>query len=116
VHCFWHGEEFLTPYQGGGPGTGWTPFLVNLPVFLLLAVSVNIILNWLFNHTRGSVFAAISAHTSVDTPQLALFPLFPALTATSMILGATIGLGVPALVIVIVTRGRLGYQPSQDQH
>ena len=34
VHCFWHLEEFLTPAQGGGPGTGWTPFVVDLPIFL----------------------------------------------------------------------------------
>ena len=118
VHCFWHFEEFLTPAQGGGPGTGWTPFLTNLPIFLVLVLSVNIILTWIFNHTRGNLFAMISAHTSVDTPQAALIPLFPALqggfgsAATSVILGFTIGLAVMAVLILIVTRGRLGYQPS----
>lgn len=112
LHCFWHLEEFLTPAQGGGPGTGWTTFVTNLPIFLLLVLSVNIILTWVFNHTRGSVFAAISAHASVDTPENALIPLFPALGATSMILGFDIGFGVAALLIVVLTRGRLGYQPS----
>jgi len=114
VHCFWHLEEFLTPAQGGGPGTGWTPFVVTLPIFLLLVISFTIIMTWLFNHTRGSLFAAISAHASVDTPQLALIPLFPAVGVTSMLLGSAVGLGVPALLIVILTRGRLGYRPSQD--
>jgi membrane protease YdiL (CAAX protease family) len=112
LHCFWHLEEFLTPAQGGGPGTGWTTFVTNLSIFLLLVLSVNIILTWVFNHTRGSVFAAISAHASVDTPENALIPLFPALGATSMILGFDIGFGVAALLIVVLTRGRLGYQPS----
>lgn len=30
-------------------------------------------------------------------------------------LAALIGFGVPALLIVILTRGRLGYQPGQEQ-
>jgi len=115
VHCFWHGEEFLTPAQGGGPGTGWTPFLVDLPLFLLLVVAVNVILNWVFNRTGRSLFAAISAHTSVDTPQAALIPLFPAVGATSLLLGSTITIGAVALLIVIVTRGRLGYQPTPKE-
>jgi membrane protease YdiL (CAAX protease family) len=117
VHCFWHLEEFLTPAQGGGPGTGWTSFVTNLPIFLLFVLSVNIILTWVYNHTRGSLFAVISAHASVDTPANALVPLFPAVGAaagqssTSMILGFAVGLGAAALLIVILTRGRLGYQP-----
>jgi membrane protease YdiL (CAAX protease family) len=111
VHCFWHLEEFLTPAQGGGPGTGWTPFVTNLPIFLLLVLSFTIIITWVFNHTRGSLFAVISAHASVDTPQAALIPLFPAVGATGMILGFTVGLGVVALLILVLTRGRLGYQP-----
>jgi membrane protease YdiL (CAAX protease family) len=112
VHCFWHFEEFLTPAQGGGPGTGWTPFVTNLPIFLLLVLSFTIIITWVFNHTRGSLFAVISAHASVDTPQAALIPLLSAVGATSMILGFTVGLGVVAVLILILTRGRLGYQPS----
>ena len=115
VHCFWHLEEFLTPAQGGGPGTGWTPFVVDLPIFLLLVLSFTVIMTWIFNHTRGSLFAAISAHASVDTPQAALLSLFPAVGATSMILGSTLSLGVVALLILILTRGRLGYRPSPDQ-
>jgi len=115
VHCFWHFEEFLTPAQGGGPGTGWTPFLVNLPIFLLLVLSFTVIMTWVYNHTKGSLFAAISTHTSVDIPQAVLLPLFPAVGATSMILGSTCGIGVLALLVVIFTRGRLGYMPREDQ-
>jgi CAAX protease family protein len=114
VHCFWHFEEFLTPAQGGGPGTGWTPFITNLPIFLLLVLSVTVIINWVFNRTRGSLFAAISAHASVDIPQAVLIPLFPAVGATSLLLGSTIGLGAVALLIVILSRGRIGYQPNLE--
>jgi membrane protease YdiL (CAAX protease family) len=115
VHCFWHLEEFLTPAQGGGPGTGWAPFLINLPIFLLEVLGFSIMMTWIFNHTRGSLFAAISAHASVDTPQLALIPLFPAVGALGLKLGFGIGLCIPALLILILTRGRLGYKLSKAQ-
>ena len=110
AHCFWHGEQFLTPAQGGGPGTGLTPFLVNLPIFLVMVLAITVILNWLFNRTKGSVFTAISAHASIDAPQAALLAFFPAVGVTSMLVGATIGLGVAALLIMVYTHGRLGYQ------
>ena len=110
AHCFWHGEQFLTPAQGGGPGTGLTPFLVNLPIFLVMVLAITVILNFLFNRTRGSVFTAISAHASIDAPQAALLAFFPAVGVTSMLVGASIGLGVAALLILVLTHGRLGYQ------
>ena len=112
MHCFWHLEEFLTPAQGGGPGTGWTPLVVILPMFLVLVISVNIILTWLFNHTKGSLFVAISAHASVNAPQVALIPLFPAVGVFGLSAGYTLGMGVLALLILILTRGRLGYRPA----
>lgn len=107
--AFWHLEDFLTPSQGGGPGTGWGTFLTNFSIFFLLVMALAIILTWLFNHTSGSIFAAISAHASVDTPQLALIPLFPAVGVTTLNLAALTGFGVPALMIVLLTHGRLGY-------
>ena len=110
--AFWHIEDFLTPAQGGGPGTGWATFFANFSIFVLLVLSLAVILTWIFNHTKGSVFAAISAHASVDTPQLALISLFPAVGVTSLNLAALIGFGIPALLIVLLTHGRLGYRPG----
>jgi membrane protease YdiL (CAAX protease family) len=114
VHCLWHFEEFFTPNQGGGPGTGWTPFMVNLPLFLLLTISFNIIMTWMYNHTRGSLFAAISYHASWDAPQAALLLLFPAVGMTSLYLGMGSAFGVVALLLIILTRGRLAYNPDQN--
>jgi len=109
---FWHLPDFLTSAQGGGPGTGLTTFLINFPVFLLLVMALAIILTWLYNHTQGSIFISILAHASVNTPQVALVPLFLAVDTTSLNLAALIGFGLPALLIVILTRGQLGYQPD----
>ena len=81
-----------------------------------MVVALAIIFTWVFNHTRGSVFIATLLHASIDTPQLVWIPLFLAVGMTSLNLAALIGFGVPALLIVILTRGRLGYQPSQGSN
>lgn len=109
----WHLPDFLTSAQGGGPGTGLQAFLTNLPIFFLLVTAIAFILTWVYNRTGGSVFMALLAHASVNTPQVALVPLFPAVDTTILNLGALIGLGIPAIVLILATRGRLGYQPDQ---
>ena len=113
--CFWHLPRFLAPDQGGGPGTGLATFLTNFPIFFLFIMALAIITTWVFNHTKGSVFIANLLHTSVDTPFVVWVPLFLAINMTSQDLFALIGLGVPALLILILTRGRLGYQPSEER-
>lgn len=113
VWSCWHLPDFLTSAQGGGPGTGFSAFLTNFPIFLVLITSIAILLTWIFNHTRGSIFLAILAHASINTPQVALVPLFPAVDTTSLNLAALIGFGIPALLIVLLTRGYLGYPPGE---
>ena len=113
--AFWHLEDFLTPTQGGGPGAGLAAFFRIFPLFFLMVIALAIILTWVFNHTRGSVFIAITAHASVDNPELVLVPLFLTVDYTSLILAGLVGFGVAALLIVLLTRGRLGYQPSPEQ-
>ena len=73
---FWHVLYFLTPDQGGGPGTSFATFLTNFPIFLLMVIALAIIFTWVFNHTRGSIFIATLLHASIDTPQLVWIPLF----------------------------------------
>ncbi len=113
---FWHVLYFLTPDQGGGPGSSFATFLTNFPIFLLMAIALAIIFTWVFNHTGGSIFISTLLHASIDTPQLVWIPLFLAVGMTSLNLAALIGFGVPALLIVILTRGRLGYQPNQGSN
>lgn len=107
---FWHLPDFLTPAQGGGPGTALATVGTNLIMFLLLVTAIAILITWVFNCTQGSVFTAILAHAGVNTPQVVLVPLFPAVQATSLNLAVLIGLGVPAFLVAILTHGRLGYQ------
>jgi CAAX protease family protein len=111
---FWHLPHFLTPAQHGGPGTSFATFLTNFPIFVLFIMAMSIIFTWVFNHTRGSLFIAILLHTGINTSST-LIPLFPVPIVIGTDLAALIGFGVPALLIVILTRGRLGYQPGQEQ-
>jgi CAAX protease family protein len=115
VWGFWHALFFLTPDHGGGPGTSFATLLINFSLFLVMIIALAIIFTWVFNHTHGSVFIASLLHTSIDTPQLVWIPLFLGLTEARLDLALLIGFGIPALIIVILTRGRLGYQPGEDR-
>lgn len=65
-------------------------------------------MTWIFNHTQGSLLLAMAAHASVNTAQLMVVNrLFPQLASTEV--NALIGFGITALVLILITRGRLGY-------
>jgi membrane protease YdiL (CAAX protease family) len=112
---FWHIEDFFTASQGGGPGTGLTAFTFHFPVFFVMVMELAIIMTWLFNHTCGSVFIAILFHASFDAFGSTVQPLFSASIVSKTNLLFAIGFAVPVLLILILTRGQLGYQPDQNQ-
>jgi membrane protease YdiL (CAAX protease family) len=112
---FWHLEDFLTAAQWGGSGTGLSAFYFHLPIFFLMVMALAIIMTWVFNHTGGSVFIAILLHASYNTFASTVQPLFSAPIVSRTNLLFVPGFAVLALLIVILTRGRLGYQPNQEQ-
>lgn len=110
----WHLPHFLTPAQHGGPGMTLHSFLTNFALFGLSCQAFAVIFTWVFNHTGTSVFIAILLHTSINAN---LFPqLFPAPSIASSDLFCVIGYGVPAFLILVLTRGRLGYQHKPELH
>jgi membrane protease YdiL (CAAX protease family) len=117
VWAFWHLPDFLTSAQGGGPGTGWGAFFTNLPIFVVMVVAISVVMTWVFNHTRGSLFIMILLHASINTAGV-LPALFPAANISAMTLANLAMLFaaiLPALLIVLLTRGKLGYQRTQGQ-
>ena len=106
----WHLPDFLTSAQGGGPGTGWKEFVINFPIFLFLVTFLAILFTWIYNRCDGSIFMVLLAHASVNTPQVVLMPLFPAVDTTALNTAALIGFGGAALLIVILTKGQLGFK------
>jgi uncharacterized protein len=111
---FWHLPDFLTSAQGGGPGVGLSTFYTRLPIFSLMVMALAIIFTWVFNHTQGSLFISILLHASINTFGT-VQPLFSAPSVISTDLPFLIGFGVPAILILILTRGQLGYQPENGQ-
>jgi membrane protease YdiL (CAAX protease family) len=111
----WHLVDFLTASKGGGQDTGFATFFTNFPIFTLAVISLAFIMTWIYNHTGGSIFIAILAHASVNIIEVLLIPRYLTLDQISSHRALLIGFGAPALLILILTRGRLGYQPSQEQ-
>jgi membrane protease YdiL (CAAX protease family) len=106
--ALWHLPHFLTSTQRGGPGTDLSIFYINLPIFFVMCIAISLIMTWVFNHTQGSLFIAILLHTSINTfSTLQSYLSAPLLTKTD--LPFLTGFGFLALLILVLTRGKLGY-------
>jgi membrane protease YdiL (CAAX protease family) len=105
----WHLPLYLTSW-GGGAGE------LEISEAILGTVGLTIVITWVFNHTRRSLLIAILMHATLDA--------FGVTAATSLFsltwvqkhddLALLIGFGVVALLLVVVTRGRLGYQRTSS--
>jgi uncharacterized protein len=96
---------------------GTPPTILNMVLFLAAVIFMTIVFTWVFNNTKGSILLAILLHTSFDVlvdPVGLLFPA-PLVTGYGGALPMLIGLGVTALVLVALTRGRLGYQHYRQE-
>jgi membrane protease YdiL (CAAX protease family) len=100
----WHYPQYLMPgwaAQNGG-------FNVRaVVVFTFSVVLLTVVMSWVFNNTRGSLLIATLLHASINTFSIYIGPMFPA-QATSQV-NLFVGFGTLALLIVLLTRGRLGY-------
>src|SRR5438094_6279455 len=106
IWAFWHLPLFWAP--------AWNlpPTILNIVMFVVAAIAFTIVMTWVFNNTRGSLFMAVLVHTSFDTVLAILNRLFPVpiVNDYGSNVPILIGFGVLALVLVALTRGRLGYQ------
>lgn len=86
-------------------------------VFLLASIAISLVLTWVFDCTRGSVLLTLLAHGAVIASGVAsgamnLFPV--AILQKDTYPALTIGLGALTLVLLLVTRGRLGWLPQPE--
>jgi uncharacterized protein len=99
---------------------GTPPTILNMVLFLATVSFMTIVFTWVFNNTKGSILLAILLHTSFDVLVGPVGQLFPAPVVTDYggALPLLIGLGVTALLLVALTRGRLGYRNyrQEDQY
>jgi membrane protease YdiL (CAAX protease family) len=105
----WHLPQSLIPDWAAQNG-GAQP--ASIAVFLVTVIAISVILTWIYNRSQGSLLVVILAHSSINTTQLMIVnTLFPAAANTEI--NALIGFGGLALLILVLTRGRLGYQAGQ---
>jgi membrane protease YdiL (CAAX protease family) len=105
----WHLPLFLTP---------WNELtLFNVVAYDLTTISLAIMYTWVFNNTKGSVFMAILLHASFNASATGILaPLFPApILEHYGLLPLLGGFGALAVVLVALTRGRLGYQHYRQE-
>jgi membrane protease YdiL (CAAX protease family) len=100
----WHYPQYLMPEWAAQNG-GFNVKAVT--IFTIAVVPIAILLTWVFNNTRGSLLLAILAHASINTFSVFIDQIFPAQAGSQV--GGMIGFGVAALLIVVLTKGRLGY-------
>ena len=111
LHGLWHIPALMSLL---GP----TP-LANYPPFMLTAMMTAVLYTWVYNHTAGSVLLAMLFHAAGNAAVGWLTALFRDaglqepragvagfLTSTTWI--NVIGYGLAALLLVVLTRGRLG--------
>jgi membrane protease YdiL (CAAX protease family) len=85
-------------------------------VFALALIGLRLVMQWVFNNTKGSVLMAILIHASWNTfYSAALIQLFPAPSVLGSYLNLTIAAGALALVVVVLTGGRLGYRQGEEE-
>jgi CAAX protease family protein len=91
----------------------WTPPTIpNIVMFILMITALTIIMTWVFNNAKGSLLITMLMHASFNTfANRIVAPLFPApILSEYGLLPVLVGFGATALVLIAVTRGRLGYQ------
>ena len=108
--ALWHLPEFLVPSWAASSGGGG---ILGIIEFVVITITFAIIITWVFNNTYASLLLAMLVHASIDTFGSALGEIFPAPAASST-LPLLIGFGAVAVVLVVLTRGRLGYRRDTE--
>jgi membrane protease YdiL (CAAX protease family) len=101
----WHLPQYLVPEWADENG-GLDPTLV--VTFLVMVVAITPIMTWVFNRTKGSLLLVMLAHASINA-SLAAF-----VVASSALDVGVLAFGALSVLLIVATRGRLGYAPSED--
>lgn len=104
----WHLPQFLTRSQHGGPGTRFHTFVINFLIFTVACIATTIVLSWVYNKKQGNLFSVMLVHASINT-----FSMIQPYTTNPYLkdidISFTIGFVGLALIVLFLTRGKLGY-------
>ncbi|MGC1323195.1 MAG: CPBP family intramembrane glutamic endopeptidase [Candidatus Udaeobacter sp.] len=110
----WHLPFFVGPLALTGPDTTFASVSITFVLFTIGLIGLSVVMTWVLNNSGGSVLMAILLHAAFDQgPAFAAF--FPSTTpyytpVSFQGMGIAIVFSVAALIIIVFTRGRLGYQ------
>lgn len=111
LHGLWHLPNHLLI---SGP-TAAGPFDPgNFALNTALTMALSIVFTWIFNGGKQSILVAVLTHASFNMASLWLSVLLPNQPA-QVEYTALLILAVWAAVIMLLTKGKLGYVPSKDQ-
>ncbi|MGE5261288.1 MAG: CPBP family intramembrane glutamic endopeptidase [Actinomycetota bacterium] len=103
--AFWHLPYFWMPEWGTPKDTA-----LDIVWFVLADIALTIVYTWVFNNTKGSLLIVILVHASNDA--FFINQLFRAPIVADSLLPFVVGFGAVAVLLIILTRGRLDY----DRH
>ena len=103
----WHLPLFLTPW-GGPDVTAET-----IVRFAVLAMEMSFLITLVYNKGRQSLPLVMLLHCSINNFQSVAFSEFFPDASDDLLWGPVLGLGVLALVVIVLTRGRLGYTGTE---
>jgi membrane protease YdiL (CAAX protease family) len=105
IWAVWHLPLFLTEW-GGWPDADWTH-----PVaFAVFCIAFNVVMTWVFNRTGESLPLAMLLHVSVNNfASIMWSELFPTIDPHRMSHALAVGAVVACVLVLVGTRGRLGY-------
>ncbi|HEY8481377.1 MAG TPA: CPBP family intramembrane glutamic endopeptidase [Spirillospora sp.] len=115
VWAFWHLPLFFTAWSLGGTDPTTTGWWAALGAFVAMCITISFVITWVFNHTRESLPVALLLHaTNNNVASIVLPEMFKDTEPWLMLAAGTIGYGALALVLLVFTRGRLGYKGPRD--
>jgi membrane protease YdiL (CAAX protease family) len=116
----WHLPFFFGPLARTGPDATFLSASIALVEFSIGLTGLSVVMAWVLNNCGGSTLMAILLHACFDSSGLAMVALFPStppyyLPIHYQTLGIAIVFSVAAFVVIIVTRGDLGYHRYQRE-
>jgi membrane protease YdiL (CAAX protease family) len=110
----WHLQLFVGPLAMTSPNASFVSVVISFVLFTIGVTGLSVFMTWVFNNTGGSVLLAVLAHAAFDGSPFAFDALFPSASeyyepVSFQGMGIAVVFGVAALILVVCTRGRLGY-------
>ena len=106
--ALWHLPLFLSDW-GGWPEASW----IRPVAFVVFTLAFNLVVTWVFNRTGQSLPLVMLTHVSANNVASVVWgSVFPAIDADRAMVAIASGAVVVAVVVLVATRGRLGYRPE----